>query len=246
MQGTTETTVHDPEDWKHHERNISTKNRIAVQKGFSELKSQNTLSEQYEFAALAKCEISWAGLDRQEMNITWRLWDAILAAGSKNRRAPQDGMHRRCKLTLAELVAFASTCVHPICQAVTQFDIVMVLWCWFQLGGTATERNIKAELHMCQHHRPALEGHLYSTLPFVSQRRCCKVRSYAKTHVARHLDKAFFTQDTQRASVRRWNAECWIWLWAEGTCRFIFVHLCFWMVIYGNVILCEPVAGNRW
>lgn len=119
-------------------------------------------------------------------------------------------MHRRCKLTLAELVAFASTCVDAICQAITQFDIVMVLWCWFQLGGTARERNIKAELHMCQHHRPALEGHLYSTLPFVSQRRCRKVSSYAKTHVARHLDKAFFTQDTQRASVRRWNAECWI------------------------------------
>lgn len=78
------------------------------------------------------------------------------------------------------------------------------------------------------------------------QRRCCKVRSYAKTHVARHLDKAFFTQDTQRASVRRWNAECWIWLWAEGTCRFFFVlHLCFWMVMLSYASLSQVIAGNE-
>lgn len=101
-------------------------------------------------------------------------------------------MHRRCKLTLAELVAFASTCVHPICQAVTQFDIVMVLWCWFQLGGTATERNIKAELHMCQHHRPALEGHLYSTLPFVSSETLLQSQILCKNTCCKTLRQSFF------------------------------------------------------
>lgn len=73
-----------------------------------------------------------------------------------------------------------------------QFDIVMVLWCWFQLGGTATERNIKAELHMCQHHRPALEGHLYSTLPFVSSETLLQSQILCKNTCCKTLRQSFF------------------------------------------------------